>query len=184
MIADVAGHGPSANVVALRVRAIIRAALAKGFILTDAIELAAESTKHDELFVTVLLITVDVAANELQWLNAGHPPAIGITHDKDLFSLDATGPLLSSLGGDWEVRTHPFAPGDLILGVTDGLLEGQGAASSAEETHTIIQILKGLDGPVRQNPAEIVQRLVAHVREISPRWSSDDVTVVALSRLE
>jgi sigma-B regulation protein RsbU (phosphoserine phosphatase) len=184
MIADVAGHGPSANVVALRVRAIIRAALAKGFTLTDAIDLAAESTKHDELFVTVLLITVDVSANELQWLNAGHPPAIGITHDKDLFSLDATGPLLSSLGGDWEVRTHPFAPGDLILGVTDGLLEGQGAASTAEETQAIIQILRGLDGPVRQNPAEIVERLVAHVREISPRWSSDDVTVVALSRLE
>ena len=184
MIADVAGHGPSANVVALRVRAIIRTALAKGLTLTDAVELAAESTKHDELFVTVLLIAVDVAINELEWLNAGHPPGIGITRDKDLFSLDATGPLISSLGGDWEVRTHPFAPGDLILGVTDGFLEGQAATSAAEETQAIIQILRGLDGPVRQNPAEIVERLVAHVREISPRWNSDDVTVVALSRLE
>ena len=184
MIADVAGHGPSANVVALRVRAIIRTALAKGLTLTDAVELAAESTKHDELFVTALLIAVDVAINELEWLNAGHPPGIGITRDKDLFSLDATGPLLSSLGGDWEVRTHPFAPGDLILGVTDGFLEGQAAASAAEETQAIIQILRGLDGPVRQNPAEIVERLVAHVREISPRWSSEDVTLVALSRTE
>jgi len=72
----------------------------------------------------------------------------------------------------------------LILGVTDGFLEGQAATSAAEETQSIIRILSGLDGPVQQNPAEIVERLVAHVREISPRWSSDDVTVVALSRLE
>jgi serine phosphatase RsbU (regulator of sigma subunit) len=72
----------------------------------------------------------------------------------------------------------------LILGVTDGFLEGQAATSAAEETQAIIRILRGLDGPVRQNPAEIVERLVAHVREISPRWNSDDVTVVALSRLE
>ncbi len=184
MIADVSGHGPLANVVALRVRAIIRAALTKGLSLTDAVELAAESTKRDELFVTALLITVDIDTNELQWLNAGHPPGIGITHDKDLFSLDATGPLISSLGGEWEIRTHPFVPGDLVLGVTDGFLEGQGAVSAAEETQAIIRILRGLDGPVRQNPAEIVERLVAHIREISPRWHSDDVTVVALSRLE
>lgn len=183
MVADVSGHGPSANVVALRVRAIIRAALSKGLTLDGAVELAAESTKNDDTFVTVLLIKVDVDSNELQWLNAGHPPGIGISHDKDLFSLDPTGPLISSLGGEWEVRTHPFSPGDLVLGVTDGFLEGQGAVSAAEETQAIIRILRGLDGPVRQNPAEIVERLVAHIREISPRWHSDDVTVVAMSRL-
>lgn len=184
IVADVSGHGPSANVVALRIRAIIRAALSKGLSLSDSVELAAESTKFDELFVTALLLTVDIETNELQWLNAGHPPGIGITHDKDLFSLDPTGPLISSLGGEWEVRTHPFVPGDLVLGVTDGFLEGQGSVSTSEETQAIIRILRGLDGPVRQNPAEIVERLVSHIREISPRWHADDVTVVALSRLD
>ncbi len=183
MIADVSGHGPGASVVALRIRAIIRTALSKGLAMTEAVELAAESTKNDEAFVTVLLILVDVKANELHWLNAGHPPGIGITHDKELFNLETTGPLISSLGGEWEVRTHPFTPGDLVLGVTDGFLEGQGAHSSTEETQAIIRILRGLDAPVRQNPAEIVERLVAHIREISPRWHADDVTVVALSRL-
>jgi len=44
-------------------------------------------------------------------------------------------------------------------------------------------VVRGLDAPVRQHPEEIVQRLVAHFREISPRWRSDDVTVVAMSRL-
>jgi serine phosphatase RsbU (regulator of sigma subunit)/CHASE3 domain sensor protein len=183
MIADVSGHGPGASVVALRVRAIIRTALSRGLTLTEAVELAAESTKNDDAFVTALLILVDVEANELHWLNAGHPPGIGITHDKELFNLDTTGPLISSLGGEWEVRTHQFSPGDLVLGVTDGFLEGQGAHSAAEETQAIIRILRGLDAPVRQNPAEIVERLVAHIREISPRWHTDDVTVVALSRL-
>jgi serine phosphatase RsbU (regulator of sigma subunit) len=170
-------------VVALRIRAIIRTALSKGLTLTEAVELAAESTKNDDTFVTALLILVDVEANELHWLNAGHPSGIGITHDKELFNLETTGPLISSLGGEWEVRTHPFTPGDLVLGVTDGFLEGQGAHSATEETQAVIRILRGLDAPVRQNPAEIVERLVAHIREISPRWHTDDVTVVALSRL-
>jgi serine phosphatase RsbU (regulator of sigma subunit)/CHASE3 domain sensor protein len=183
IIADVSGHGPGASVVALRIRAIIRTALSKGLTLSEAVELAAESTKNDEAFVTALLILVDVAANELHWLNAGHPPGIGINHDKELFNLEKTGPLISSLGGEWEVRTHPFTPGDLVLGVTDGFLEGQGADTATEETQAIIRILRGLDAPVRQNPAEIVERLVAHIREISPRWHTDDVTVVALCRL-
>jgi serine phosphatase RsbU (regulator of sigma subunit)/CHASE3 domain sensor protein len=183
MVADVSGHGPGASVVALRVRAIIRTALSKGLTLAEAVELAAESTKNDESFVTALLILIDIEFNELHWLNAGHPPGIGITNDKDLFSLETTGPLISSLGGEWEVRMHPFSPGDLVLGVTDGFLEGQGASNAAEETQAVIRLLRGLDGPVRQNPSEIVERLVAHIRENSPRWRADDVTVVALCRL-
>jgi len=185
VIADVSGHGPAANVVALRVRALIKASLEHGASLSDAIALAAQSTARDEHFVTAILMVVDTENNIVQWINAGHPAAIGVDHDKEEFYLDPTGPLISSLGGDWEVRERPFVPGDVILGVTDGFLEGQKRSDtdSDGESAAIARVVRGLDAPVRQHPEEIVQRLVAHFREISPRWSSDDVTVVALSRL-
>jgi CHASE3 domain sensor protein len=186
IIADVSGHGPAANVVALRVRAIMKSALADTGSLTSAVQLAGASTVSDEHFVTAILMLVDTHENQLSWINAGHPPAIGVTHDKNDFYLDVTGPLISSLGGEWEVRHQSFVPGDVVLGVTDGFLEGQAQAAheSEGESASIARLLRSLDAPVRQQPEEIVQRLVAHIREVSPRWHSDDVTVVAISRLD
>ncbi len=185
IIADVSGHGPSANVVALRVRAIMKSALADSGSLLSAVKLAGASTIEDEHFVTAIIMLIDTQENQLSWINAGHPPAIGVTHDKEDFYLDPTGPLISSLGGEWEVQQRSFVPGDVVLGVTDGFLEGQAQAAhdSEAESESIARILRSLDAPVRQQPEEIVQRLVAHIREVSPRWHGDDVTVVAISRL-
>jgi sigma-B regulation protein RsbU (phosphoserine phosphatase) len=186
IIADVSGHGPAANVVALRVRAIMKSALSDSGSLISAVKLAGASTISDEHFVTAIVMLVDTQENQLSWINAGHPPAIGVTHDKEDFYLDATGPLISSLGGEWEVRSRSFVPGDVVLGVTDGFLEGQAQAThdSEGESASVARIVRSLDAPVRQQPEEIVQRLVAHIREVSPRWHSDDVTVVAISRLD
>ncbi len=186
IVADVSGHGPVSNVVALRIRAIMKAALAQTGSLEQAVSLAAESTVADEHFVTAILMLVDTEANTLSWINAGHPPAIGVTREKEEFFLDSTGPLISSLGGSWEVGERPFLPGDLVLGVTDGFLDGQALATSDSEAETasIARIVRSLDAPVRRQPEEVVQRLVSHIREVAPRWQSDDTTVVAVSRLD
>lgn len=186
IVADVSGHGPSANVVALRVRAIMKSVLAQTGSPLEAVNLAASSTINDEHFVTAIVMLIDTETNQLEWVNAGHPSAIGVTHDKEDFYLEPTGPLISSLGGTWELQSRPFVTGDVVLGVTDGFLEGQARDSSDPEgdSAALARVIRSLDAPVRQHPEEIVQRLVAHIREISPRWHSDDVTVVALSRLE
>lgn len=186
LVADVSGHGPTSNVVALRVRAIMKAALEETGSLETAVALASASTATDEHFVTALLMLFDTQENYVDWINAGHPPAIGVTHDKEEFYLEATGPLISSLGGSWEVHRRPFTPGDVVLGVTDGFLEGQALTTNEPEAEslTIARMLRSLDAPVRQQPEEIVQRLVSHIREVAPRWHSDDTTVVAISRLD
>lgn len=185
-IADVSGKGAAANVVALRIRAIMRASLARDADLLEAVALAAESTKDDEYFVTALLMIANTQTNTLTWLNAGHPSGIGVTHDKEEFYLNPTGPLISSLGGTWSVSEREFVPGDIVLGVTDGFLDVKEHPNddTFAEGAALARIVRGLDSPVRQHPDEVVARLVAHIREISPRWRQDDVTVVALSRLE
>lgn len=186
IVADVSGHGPTSNVVALRVRAIMKAALAETGSLEEAVKLAAASTIADEHFVTAILMLFDTSTNTVKWINAGHPPAIGVTHDKNDFYLDATGPLISSLGGTWEEWERPFEPGDIVLGVTDGFLEGQALTTgeSEAESASIARILRSVDAPVRRQPEEVVHRLVSHIREVAPRWHSDDTTVVAISRLD
>ncbi len=186
IIADVSGHGPTSNVVALRVRAIMKAALAESGSLEDAVKLAAASTIADEHFVTAILMQFNTSTNTVEWINAGHPAAIGVTHDKQDFYLDVTGPLISSLGGIWEVQSRSFEPGDVVLGVTDGFLEGQALTTgeSEAESSSVARVLRSMDAPVRRQPEEIVHRLVSHIREVAPRWHSDDTTVVAISRLD
>jgi sigma-B regulation protein RsbU (phosphoserine phosphatase) len=186
IVADVSGHGPTSNVVALRVRAIMKAAIVETGSLEQAVKLAAASTLTDEHFVTAILMLIDTSTNSIEWINAGHPAAIGVTHDKDDFYLDITGPLISALGGTWEMQSHPFDPGDVVLGVTDGFLEGQALTTgeSEAESASIARMLRTLDAPMRRQPEEIVHRLVSHIREVAPRWHSDDTTVVAISRLD
>lgn len=186
IVADVSGHGATSSVVALRVRAIMKAALAETGSLEEAVKLASASTVTDEHFVTAMLMLFDTSTNTISWINAGHPAAIGVTRDKEDFYLEVTGPLISSLGGDWEVVERPFDPGDVVVGVTDGFLEGQALTTSESEAESasIARILRSMDAPMRRQPEEVVQRLVAHIREIAPRWHSDDTTVVAISRLD
>lgn len=186
IVADVSGHGPTSNVVALRVRAIMKAALAETGSLQEAVTLASASTVADEHFVTAILLLVNTSTNTIEWINAGHPAAIGVTHDKEDFYLDVTGPLISSLGGTWEVQVRDFQPGDLLVGVTDGFLEGQALTTgeSEAESASIARIVRSMDAPVRRQPEEVVHRLVSHIREVAPRWHSDDTTVVAISRLD
>lgn len=186
IVADVSGHGPTSNVVALRVRAIMKAALAETGSLQEALTLAAASTVADEHFVTAILMLFNTSTNTVEWINAGHPAAIGVTHNKEDFYLDVTGPLISSLGGTWEVQVRPFESGDLLVGVTDGFLEGQALTTgeSEAESASIARIMRSMDAPVRRQPEEVVHRLVSHIREVAPRWHSDDTTVVAISRLD
>jgi len=45
----------------------------------------------------------------------------------------------------------------------------------------VSRIIRGLDGPIRQEPAEVLNRLVSHIREHAPSWRRDDVTAVVVS---
>ncbi|MHB1213012.1 MAG: PP2C family protein-serine/threonine phosphatase, partial [Candidatus Nanopelagicales bacterium] len=118
----------------------------------------------------------------VSWLNAGHHPAILVTHDKESSLCEPTGPLISSLGGSWTVRSHYFRPGDVVVAFTDGLVESRNAEGDELESSMVSQLIRGLDSPVRENPEELITRLLAQVRHRAADWRRDDVTLVAASR--
>lgn len=182
VVADVSGHDPLAGVIAVRVRAILRATLLSGAPLSAACEQAAAAMVDPAHFVTAIIARIDPRAGSLTWCNAGHVPGIVVTHDKQAFTCDPTGPLLSCLGGQWGARTRSFDPGDAFLAFTDGLVEAQDAAGAVLDESTLMVWLRGLDAPVREAPDELVERTLAHVRHRAAQWHRDDVTVVAASR--
>ncbi len=182
VVADVSGHGPEASVTAVRVRSILRAGLLTGMAPERAVAMAAASCADDAHFVTGIVLVLDPAANTVHWCNAGHHPAIIVTRDKDASLCEPTGPLISSLGGEWTTQSRQFEPGDVVVAFTDGLVESRNADGDELESSKVSQFIRGLDAPVRENPEELIARLLAQVRHRAADWRRDDVTLVAAAR--
>ncbi len=182
VIADTSGHGTSAIITALRVKDLLRGALATGLEPSAAAELAAVSCRDDDNFVTAFIAIIDGGAGVMTFTNAGHQPAVIVTADKETVLCEGTGPLLSSLGGSWRQRTVSLNTGDCLIAFTDGLIEGHGADSADLGPEDISRIIRSLDAPVRQDAHEVLARVIASIRARSTTWQRDDVTAVALSR--
>ena len=182
IVADVSGHGPQASVTAIRVRSILRSNHERGATLEAAVIQAADSCAHDEHFVTGILLHIDPIGGTVSWLNAGHHPAILVTHGKEASLCEPTGPLISALGGAWTVRSRYFRGGDVLVAFTDGLVESRNADGDELESSMVSQFIRGLDAWVREDPEELIERLLADVRHRAADWRRDDVTLVAVSR--
>jgi serine phosphatase RsbU (regulator of sigma subunit)/CHASE3 domain sensor protein len=182
VVADVSGHGPEASVTAVRVRSIVRAALQAGIAPDAVMSMAASACSDDEHFVTAIVLVLDAEGGALSWCNAGHHPAIVVTRDKEASLCEPTGPLISALGGEWTMRARLFEPGDVVVAFTDGLVESRNADGDELESSKVSQFIRGMDGPVRENPEELISRLLAQVRHRAADWRRDDVTLVAAAR--
>ena len=183
VLADVSGHGPQATVTALRVRSILRSALATGVPLDQCVAMAAASFADDPHFVTGIVLSIDPASRTLRWVNAGHHPAIIVSHDHRTSICDPTGPLISAIGGSWAVREQSFADGDVVLAFTDGLVESRNADGDELESSMVSQFMRGLSADVRADPQELITQLLAQVRHRAADWRRDDVTLVAVARI-
>ncbi len=182
VLADVSGHGPESGVTAVRVRTILRSGLLAGLEPEQVVRMAADSCRDDRHFVTGIILVIDPAGGTLSWLNAGHHPAILVTADKESSLCEPTGPLISSLGGEWTMRSMYFRKGDVVVAFTDGLVESRNADGDELESSRVSLLIRGMDLPIRENPRELTTRLLAQVRHRAADWRRDDVTLVAVSR--
>lgn len=179
VIADASGHGPQAAITALRARTIVRASMTTGGSLLATMDVLSGFYADRASTLTMFLAVIDPLRNTLTWVNAGHHAPVVVTSRNDVGFCKATGPLVSALGGRWDVASRVFMRGDLFLAYTDGLLE------SAQEEHDVSDIaayLKDLDSRIRRDPWEVVARVSAALRELSPDWSHDDVSIVGVVR--
>ena len=184
IIADVCGHGfgPALLMASARAhfRALAQANADVGRILTLANRVITADVEDDR-FITLLLARLDPATHSLVYSSAGHPPA---------YVLDATGAVrthLTSLDGPLGVDPAnsflasspiPLEPGDIVLLLTDGLLD----AFSPDETPFGIDRTLDIVRSHRSQPAqEIVAALYAAARDSCAGQSQvDDITAVVL----
>ncbi len=180
VIADVSGHGLSTG---LRM-AMLKAAL---LILIEETRDPEEilhrldsvvRNNDDRTFVTATLAIVDLARGTLRLTNAGHPPTY-LIRGSQVQEILLPGSPLGGLGHTYGKATVPMEPGDLVVWLSDGLIEAADSDSEPFGYDRVVETLAG--GRAGQTATDVRDRLLAaigrHVGNLPP---DDDRTLVVM----
>jgi serine phosphatase RsbU (regulator of sigma subunit) len=183
VIADVSGHGLSTG---LRM-AMLKAALVILFEQTrdpaeilDRLDAVVRGNADSRYFVTATIGIIDLKAGKLYLTNAGHPPTYHLRAGK-VDEIMLPGSALGGLGHRYGRAEIALQPGDIVVWLSDGLIE---ATNSADDPFGYEQVLRALadDGTGVPDTATAVRdRLLAAVaRHAEGQPPTDDRTLVAL----
>lgn len=187
LIADVAGHGVPAALIASMVKAAFSA---QARIADDPGRVLTEMNRNlcgslERRFVTAFYVFLDTARNEATYARGGHPPPLLWRGGAGTLSeLDGGGPILGRFAdASYASASVPLDAGDRLYLFTDGILEAPGAGGEQFGESR----LEAFIGAHRELPPD---RFVEELLEQLRRWTSasdrpereDDLTLVALAR--
>jgi sigma-B regulation protein RsbU (phosphoserine phosphatase) len=131
------------------------------------------------MFVTCFLGVLDLAANRLDCVRAGHVPPFLRRTDGSIERLRQGGglPLGMMEGTVYVPATVPFSSGDTLLVVTDGFTEAHNPAGEFYGDDRVGRYLAALDSKVDG----ALDTLVREVRSFEPGPASDDMAAVLLT---
>jgi sigma-B regulation protein RsbU (phosphoserine phosphatase) len=189
LVCDVMGHGVRAGLLTALIRGVVEEVGAR---TSDPVYVLQEVNRSlmpiveqtgQPVFATVFFGVIDTTAEHLVYSNAGHPAPL-IRHRDPSAPISRLAPAdpepATGLIGDFPYSRHTveFAPGDLLLAYTDGIIEAadaQGEDFGEPRIHSVLQDSRGLAG------AEVNARLLAAVLAHCGRTDfEDDVCLVVI----
>lgn len=126
-LGDIAGKGIAAAMWFTHLVSLIRCRAASES--NPAAVMAAVNQNLCELrptppITTMVLLSLDAKSGDIEYCNAGHPPALLLRRTGVNKRLETGGPILGVVNGaKFEAEHLPVFPGDLLLGCSDGVLE-------------------------------------------------------------
>jgi len=185
LIGDVCGHGVDEAPlgVALRVawRALVLANVPDDAILPSLEEVLVRERRSEEVFVTVAMVTVDLAAEVADVRLAGHPPPILLTSDSVVPCRVDPGLVLGVATGLPRPATRVSlgkADWSLLL-YTDGLIEGW--SGLADDDRLGVEGLSALlAGRERDHPAALPLWLISQAEQRNGGPLADDVALLLM----
>jgi sigma-B regulation protein RsbU (phosphoserine phosphatase) len=182
VVVDIAGHGATEGILALRCKEMLRTAITSGSDPGDALETTAEvlGDMGDEVFLTTFVAVIEPAEGRMRYANAGHPPALVVAEDV-VTPLDPTGPLMGLLAPGWATAEVVVPPGANLCAYTDGLIETRNGESEFFGPERLVAMLQGSRC---DEAASVVKRCIDEVELFAPDGLRDDVTIVVLCRAD
>jgi sigma-B regulation protein RsbU (phosphoserine phosphatase) len=141
----------------------------------------AKDVEHSGDFVTMFFLTIDIAAKELEWVRAGHDPAI--VYDSYADSFEELGGLGIALGidGEWTYHSNKkshFSKGQIILLATDGLWEAPNNKGEILGKKPILEIIRKTHLSSANEILETILDMVVRYQDGARK--RDDVTLVII----
>ncbi|HYO13461.1 MAG TPA: SpoIIE family protein phosphatase [Thermoanaerobaculia bacterium] len=180
VIADVSGHGLSSG---LRM-AMLKAALLilveetrKPEEILRRLDTVVRTKGTTRVFVTATLGLLDLQSGVLRLTNAGHPPTYRLRSGEVEEILLPSSPL-GGIGHTYGKRDVALEPGDVVVWLSDGLIE---ATDPADEPFGYDRIVETLRGGTNEGAAEVRNRLLdAIARHTGGNPPEDDRTLVVM----
>lgn len=173
---DVMGKGIGAALIASSVRAVLRGA-ARFISVDEAFNRTAYDLDQDlgdtNTFVTAFGACIDPVTGRGQYVDAGHGLAVVIDAEGVPRRLTSGGLPIGAISGDrWEARDLFLDRGDVLVVVSDGILDFFESPAAALEALTEL-------GDLHLSAQEMVDRITQFAEQSGP---VDDVTVVIVKR--
>lgn len=184
VVGDVSGHDVGAALVTASTSAHLRS-FAEDHTSVEQILAHTNSILSREIgdgqFVTLLFVRLELASATLSYASAGHPSAYILRSNGDVAAvLDSTSLPLAVLPDTGFPVRGPISleSGDVVLLVTDGVLEARSSDGAQFGTERMLDVVRE---NLHREAREIVERLQEAVRRFSGLAEpQDDVTAVVV----
>jgi sigma-B regulation protein RsbU (phosphoserine phosphatase) len=180
-LGDVSGKGMYAGLLAAALQARLQAITARGpespaAILAELNRLTI-GTIDANRFATVFLCAFDGATSALTYANAGHPPAVIVSPDGTVRTLDSTGPAIGWSGDvAFAEASVALAADDLFAVFSDGISEATAPDGSELGVNGVVDIVRRHASLPAAGIVEAVRREVDRFTAGAP--AADDRTLV------
>jgi sigma-B regulation protein RsbU (phosphoserine phosphatase) len=184
-IGDVSGHGISSALLMATVRSSLRQRLSQpggaGSIIADVNRQLAQDVEDSGQFVTLFYLMIDPTKKQLQWVRAGHDPAIFYDPGTDTFEeLGGSGVALGVMDNSvFKTYTKtPIRKGQIIFLSTDGIWEARNQKREMFGKEPIYDI-------IRKNSASSANKILNAMLDSLKRFQEgakmeDDITLVVI----
>jgi serine phosphatase RsbU (regulator of sigma subunit)/anti-sigma regulatory factor (Ser/Thr protein kinase) len=175
IMGDVAGRGIQAAAVMGQLQNAVRAYAAEGYGPAVIMQRVARMLDLREM-ATMLVLFFDPVTHAVRYANAGHLPALVLTPEGEVTSLEGGAAPLSIVSSEVTYVDHEarLPAGSTILLYTDGLIEVRGEPID-EGLRRLHQALRS--APV-SDPEELLNHVLFHMLHDQP--GTDDVALLAL----
>ena len=184
IVGDVSDHGVSAALLMTTARAFLRqkSSLSGDLaeVVTDVNRQLCRDVEDSGGFMTLFYALIDVKAGQVEWVRAGHDPALLYNLETGAFrELGGPGvPLGVADDFTYERQEDGIKPGEILTIATDGVWEARNPAGEPFGKARLRNIIKSEAGKTAR---EIVTSVVEAVaRFIYPLKNPDDVTLVVV----
>lgn len=183
-VGDVTGHGVAAALLMTTARALLRSRAPGQGTLAQVMSDINRHLAHDchaGRFMTLFYLLIDARSRHLQWVSAGHDPAVLYDPASDSFDELAGEDIPMGLDADWkynEFNRDGFRSGQVLMIGTDGIWESRNSAGQMFGKQRMREVMRATAG---LSAAEIAKAVTVALGEFrAGHLQEDDVTMVVV----